>query len=67
MGINQNNSLKKINHTTILCRLTCEGGKFVSLLHNAGLSLGEGGVAPQLVVYELHLDLDATLRLLAIG
>ena len=27
------------------------------LLHNASLSLGEGGVPPQLVVDELHLDL----------
>ena len=28
-----------------------------NLLHNASLSLGEGGVPPQLVVDELHFDL----------
>ena len=37
------------------------------LLHNAGFSLGEGGVSPQLVVDELHLDLDPTLGLLPPG
>ena len=37
------------------------------LFHDARLSLGEGGVPPQLVVDELHLDLHAPLGLLAIG
>lgn len=34
------------------------------LLHDAGLPLAEGGVAPQLVVDELHLDLHPAPRLL---
>ena len=35
--------------------------------HDARLPLGKGRVAPQLVVDELHLDLDPPLRLLAAG
>ena len=31
------------------------------LLHNASLPLGECGIPPQLVVDELHLDLDSSL------
>lgn len=37
------------------------------LLHNASLPLRERRVPPQLVVYVLHLDLDATFGLFAIG
>lgn len=36
-----------------------------NLLHDSSLALAEGRVPPQLVLDELHLDLDATLRLLA--
>lgn len=37
------------------------------LLHDARLSLGEGGVASQFVLDVLHLDLDTASRLLARG
>ena len=39
----------------------------VYLFHNACFSLREGCVAPELVVDELHLDLDAALGLLPVG
>ena len=57
---------KYLGNTTIQrCHSTCEGCKLVSLLHDACLPLGEGGVAPQLAPDELHLDLDPPPGLLA--
>jgi hypothetical protein len=44
--------------------VTGGGGRY--LFHNASFPLREGGVAPQLVIDELHLDLDPALRLLAL-
>jgi hypothetical protein len=37
------------------------------LFHNASFPLGKGGVAPQLVVNKLHLDLHPSFRLLSLN
>lgn len=51
----------------LLCQYQMPEKQQTHLLHDASLSLGEGGVPSQFVVDKLHFDLDTSLGLLAVG